>query len=1376
MRTLRRLLLAAYLAAASVNGDAATLWLTDNAQLFAIDTATNEAHVVTPTRDIADLAPVHEDRAWILLGRSLQKYSAAGALEIVIDLAALNVKDPSRIAGNSADGSVWLASRSRLYHFASDGSLVHSLAASAPPLAISVASDQTLWVLTSRSLSHFSAEGRSLETVRTDAFPFDAADHLMVAAAGGHAWVATRGRLARIDLRRRRPAVENVSLNDAAADFAWDGVRRQVWVAAGASVVGFDGGALPVREVSLAHLGFTKITALAVDPRDGTFWVGHDKGLSHVDATGSLLSQPQIVAATTQARFAPEAPGLRLQLLDPAANVTTSSATPLFSLRVEKLCSGVPCPAELSADSNFLLRARLDSLDVGSRFRFDAEGNAVFTPTEALSPGAHHFTAVATSQDGVFSNEVDITFVVALGNTSNAGATSTSGSTTSGGTSHSSTPSLSAQAGPGGNSPPTVSMTAPTNGANFASGSDINLSASAADSNGTVTKVEFYRGGTTLIGAATSSPYTFTWNNVATGSYSLTAKATDNAGAVTTSAAVNITVAGAAPTVSITSPANGATFSAPASIAITANAADSDGSVANVEFFQGTISLGTVNAAPYTLNWSNVAPGSYSLTARATDNSGLSAMSAAVSVTVDTPNAAPLVVMTLPVTCSTAVAGSALTLAADALDTDGSVASVSFYQGSTLIGTAMSAPYSIAWSNPSAGTWSLTAAVTDNRGITTVSQPISVSVVPPNVPPTVSMTSPSSGASFGIGSNVLLAATAGDADGTVTKVEFYVGSTRVGTATASPYTANWVPSASGSYALTARATDSSGATTTSEPVSVSVLANALPTVSMTSPTNGASYRAGTSVTLSATASDSDGAVARVDFYANQTFVGSAPASPYSVAWSAGPAGSYTLTAVAMDNLGGTKTSAPVSISITPNSAPSVSLTSPAAGATFYAGASVQLAASAMDSDGVITKIEFFRGATLIGSTTAEPYQFSWDNVPVGNYSITAKASDNDGATTSSSPVSISVLSNIPPGVIIASPANNSSFYAPATIALTANALDNDGTVARVDFFQGTTLIGSATAAPFAVTWSKVPVGAYSLTATAVDNVGAATTSEPIAVNVLGPSLTITEPAANAVLSGDTVIVRGTYGGPANSGVSVNGVVAAVDRNNQYFAQVPLASGANTLTATITTPDGTTGTNRVTVTSDGVPAAMPVDISTTDLEGIAPFVVTFSVSNPTVASVVVQLNGEPPITVAANGTAEMQFSFPGAGVFPMTITATDSQNVTTSRTYLVSASDTVQMDQIAAAVWNGMNEALIAGDKNAAMTSLNKAAQAKYGPVFDALMPTYSSIVTSFSPLQRGTLAADYAEYAINRTIDGIDRLFLIYFVKGADGVWQLDSM
>ncbi|NOT56456.1 MAG: hypothetical protein HOP18_17805 [Deltaproteobacteria bacterium] len=93
-----------------------------------------------------------------------------------------------------------------------------------------------------------------------------------------------------------------------------------------------------------------------------------------------------------------------------------------------------------------------------------------------------------------------------------------------------------------------------------------------------------------------------------------------------------------------------------------------------------------------------------------------------------------------------------------------------------------------------------------------------------------------------------------------------------------------------------------------------------------------------------------------------------------------------------------------------------------------------------------------------------------------------------------------------------------------------------------------------------------------------------------------------------------------------------------------------------------------------------------------------------------------------------------------------------------------------------AIWDGMNRALLAGDKATALTFLTAGAQAKYGPVFDALLPHMAEIIASYSPLQRVSVSENVGEYAIIRTLDGANHLFLLYFVKDHEGVWKLDAM
>ncbi len=111
--------------------------------------------------------------------------------------------------------------------------------------------------------------------------------------------------------------------------------------------------------------------------------------------------------------------------------------------------------------------------------------------------------------------------------------------------------------------------------------------------------------------------------------------------------------------------------------------------------------------------------------------------------------------------------------------------------------------------------------------------------------------------------------------------------------------------------------------------------------------------------------------------------------------------------------------------------------------------------------------------------------------------------------------------------------------------------------------------------------------------------------------------------------------------------------------------------------------------------------------------------------------------------------------------------TDDQSAVYEAVAGIQAQAAGDVDACLQALWGGMNTALVAGDRETALTFLTPAAQDKYGRVFDALLPSMPGIVASFSPLQRSAILPGIAEYAVNRTIQGHNKLFLIYFVQAS---------
>ena len=168
---------------------------------------------------------------------------------------------------------------------------------------------------------------------------------------------------------------------------------------------------------------------------------------------------------------------------------------------------------------------------------------------------------------------------------------------------------------------------------------------------------------------------------------------------------------------------------------------------------------------------------------------------------------------------------------------------------------------------------------------------------------------------------------------------------------------------------------------------------------------------------------------------------------------------------------------------------------------------MSLGASASDSDGKIAKVEFYNGNTLLGTDTSSPYSYTWAKMKAGEYHITARATDNKGAMTVSEVVKIQVGTNSSPTVSLTSPKSDGQFAVGSSVSLGASASDSDGKIAKVEFYNGNTLLGTDTSSPYSYTWGKVKAGEYNLTARATDNKGAMTVSEVVKIQVGSSSQT-----------------------------------------------------------------------------------------------------------------------------------------------------------------------------------------------------------------------------------------------------------------------------
>jgi hypothetical protein len=341
------------------------------------------------------------------------------------------------------------------------------------------------------------------------------------------------------------------------------------------------------------------------------------------------------------------------------------------------------------------------------------------------------------------------------------------------------------------------------------------------------------QGGSVVLSANTGTGLTYQWFNgasqVGTGSTYTAAtagnyivEATNAFSCKATSDAVSVIVNNnQPPTINVTTPADNSIFTSPANIILTAVATDPDGTITKVDFYNGTILVGTDPNSPYNFAMNNLTDGSYTITAIATDNNGATTTSSAIGFTVNAPvNQLPAVSITSPVNGSNFVELANLVIDAIASDADGTVSYVEFYNGTTLLGNDVSTPYSFVWSNVSAGDYQITVRATDNNGGVNTSTAVNIRVTA-NQPSVITIISPADNSTT-MGTSVNINVTVTDPDGSIAIVEYFDGTTLIGSSTSIPYSYTWNNPTSGIHEVTVRVTDSNGGVTTSLPSTVTV--------------------------------------------------------------------------------------------------------------------------------------------------------------------------------------------------------------------------------------------------------------------------------------------------------------------------------------------------------------------------------------------------------------------------------------------------------------------------------------------------------------------------------------------------------------------------
>jgi hypothetical protein len=308
-------------------------------------------------------------------------------------------------------------------------------------------------------------------------------------------------------------------------------------------------------------------------------------------------------------------------------------------------------------------------------------------------------------------------------------------------------------------------------------------------------------------------------------------------------------------------------------------------------------------------------------------------------------------------------------------------------------------------------------------------------------------------------------------------------------------------------------------------------------IALTNPTSSASWPFGSNLTLQATTA---GFITNVVFYDGNTPLFTNASAPYSNSWAGVSVGAHSLTAVAYNNLGTAVTSAVVAITVT-NGPPTGAIPSPASGAGFSSGASMNIQVTASDTTGNVTNVVIYDGATPLITNTSPPYNYLWTAASDGSHSLKAVATDNGNPSLSATSAAVNISVGLPLTATLSTPAANISLGAGSTCTLSASA-SGPNPITNLIIYTNSAAYATnptvGTSVSLSTNLMDVYAGTYQIWARALDNAGAATNSTTNTltvtnVNIVASFTSPTGSATNNLVGENFTLTVAASGGRAS---------------------------------------------------------------------------------------------------------------------------------------------------------------------------------------------------------------------------------------------------
>jgi hypothetical protein len=277
----------------------------------------------------------------------------------------------------------------------------------------------------------------------------------------------------------------------------------------------------------------------------------------------------------------------------------------------------------------------------------------------------------------------------------------------------------------------------------------------------------------------------------------------------------------------------------------------------------------------------------------------------------------------------------------------------------------------------------------------------------------------------------------------------------------------------------------------------------------------------------------------------------------------------------------------------------------------------------------------------------------------------------------------------------------------------------------------------------------------------------------------GPIVTIDAGLDGSTIQDDNVLVTGTLQSEPNSGVTVNGITAEIYDDGRWAANhVPLVTGTNSLAIEAFTVDGLSASQTINVNRSGTNA---IRLDADPHGGVAPHATAFIITNR--ANIAIK---KVEIDFAGDGTLQdvtaiglsfgAQYSDPGFYRPRVVVTAVDDQIYQAQVAVVVRSAASVYA--LAQGVLTGLLDRLQTGDMDRALNRVTATMGPIYRDSFTALSQagTLNASAAQFGAVQQASIAADYIELLVTRSSETGTDAYWIHLIRGADGIWRIDSM